>query len=133
MIWGSWEIRCFKGMAARRQASNQFIAGFAVSSAACGSRWGGRLQARNRRCRDKVARPGLAGKIGARLLPVGVTLQQFANNIIKWGKDAGGNAVSLARIATLNLEELKSAGITREIAQPWQQFYSYAAQMNPPT
>jgi RHS repeat-associated protein len=121
----------FQGMAARRQASNQFIAGFAVSSAAVGAA-GGAIAGAGSALPSQGAL-GLAGKIGARLLPVGVTLQQFANNIIKWGKDAGGNAVSLARIATLNLEELKSAGITREIAQPWQQFYSYAAQMNPPT
>ena len=32
---------------------------------------------------------------------------------------------------TITLSELQNAGVTRQIAVSWQQFYSYVAQMNP--
>ena len=119
----------FNQMSARRQASNQLIVAVVATSAIVGI-GGGALAGAGATLPSQGAL-GLGGNVGARLLPVGVTLQRFANDIIKWGKDAQGKAASIARIATLNLEELKSAGVTRDIAQSWQQFYTYADKMNP--
>jgi hypothetical protein len=47
---------------------------------------------------------------------------------MKWGT---GNAAALARAGTITLQELQASGITRQMAQSWRDFYSYAAQMNP--
>ena len=116
-------------MSARRQASNQLIVVVVTTSAAVGI-GGGAIAGAGATLPSQGAL-GLGGNVGARLLPVGATLQQFAKDIIKWGKDAQGKTASNARIATLNLEELKSSGVTREIAQSWQQFYTYVDKMNP--
>jgi len=47
---------------------------------------------------------------------------------MKWGT---GRAQNLARAGTVTLQEMRAAGITRQMAQSWRDFYSYVVQMNP--
>ena len=48
------------------------------------------------------------------------TLKRFGGEIMRWGT---GDASARARIAGLTKEELDTAGVTREIAERWRDFY----------
>jgi RHS repeat-associated protein len=114
------------GLERRADASNKLIAGVAIGSAVVGVA-GGAIAAGAGTAVTQSAM-GLGGNIGARLLPLGMTTAYFGQQVMRWGT---GNAQALARAGTVTLQEMQSAGITRQMAQSWQQFYSYVAQMNP--
>jgi hypothetical protein len=52
--------------------------------------------------------------------PRGMTLREFGTRVMRWGS---GNAAARARIRTLTREELERAGLTREMAEAWRDFY----------
>lgn len=52
----------------------------------------------------------------------------FGRNVMKWGT---GDASARARIATLTKEELQQAGVTREIAARWRDFYLEVKRLKP--
>jgi RHS repeat-associated protein len=63
--------------------------------------------------------------IGGNFIPVpqtpkGTSIRQFGRDIMKWGT---GDAEARARAVTLTREELERAGVTREIAEAWRDFY----------
>ena len=62
------------------------------------------------------------------LLPVGMNNSDFGKNVMKWGT---GDAAARARIQTLTREELKRAGVTKEMAQSWRDFYRQIKTLNP--
>jgi len=47
---------------------------------------------------------------------------------LQWGT---GSETARARIATLTRQELRSAGVTREIADEWRNFYRFVAKRTP--
>ncbi len=53
-------------------------------------------------------------------IPSGVSVAEFGNKVMRWGT---GNDAARARIATLTRQELESAGVTREMAEAWREFY----------
>jgi hypothetical protein len=52
--------------------------------------------------------------------PRGKTLREFGTRVKRWGS---GNAAARARISTLTREELERAGLTRDMAEAWRDFY----------
>jgi hypothetical protein len=72
----------------------------------------------------------LAGKIESALgvvqklprppIPGGVTVKEFGNKIMRWGT---GSETARGRIASLTRQELEAAGVTREMAEAWRDFY----------
>jgi len=63
--------------------------------------------------------------IGSTFLPVpqtppGTSVPKFGKDIMKWGT---GDAEARARAANLTREELERAGVTREMAEQWRDFY----------
>ncbi len=61
------------------------------------------------------------------LLPAGMNNSDFGKNVMKWG--TGDNAAR-QRIATLTREELERAGVTKEMAQSWRDFYKAIKALN---
>ncbi len=54
-------------------------------------------------------------------IPKGVqSLQEFGISVMKWGNGAAG---ARARMKTLTRAELKRAGVTRDMAEQWRDFY----------
>lgn len=72
------------------------------------------------------------GSEGGRLppppVPPGMSVSDFGNRLMRWGT---GHESARARIATLTREELERAGVTREMAEAWQDFYLNEAARNP--
>ena len=60
--------------------------------------------------------------------PRSMTLREFGQRVMQWGT---GNAVARARISTLTRQELEHAGLTREIAEGWRDFYHHELARNP--
>ena len=58
----------------------------------------------------------------------GITLREFGTRVMRWGT---GNAAARARIRTLTREELERAGLTREMAEAWRDFYRNEFARNP--
>lgn len=56
------------------------------------------------------------------------TLREFGTKIMRWGT---GDAAARARSETLTREELEQAGITRQIAEAWRDFYRAEVSRNP--
>ncbi len=52
--------------------------------------------------------------------PPGTTRNEFGTRIMKWGT---GDAAARQRIGSLTREELERAGVTRELAEQWRDFY----------
>ena len=52
--------------------------------------------------------------------PSGMTLRAFGQRVMRWGT---GDAAARARIPTLTREELERAGLTRDLAEAWRDFY----------
>jgi len=48
--------------------------------------------------------------------------------VMRWGS---GDAAARARISTLTREELERAGLTREMAEVWRDFYRHENARNP--
>jgi RHS repeat-associated protein len=63
-----------------------------------------------------------------RPLPPGVTQAQFGNEVMRWGT---GNAAARERIATLTREGLTKAGVTKDMARAWRDFYRTVARETP--
>lgn len=57
-----------------------------------------------------------------------MTQRQFGISIMRWGK---GHIEACERVATLTKGELEKAGITRDIALQWRNFYLHVAECNP--
>jgi hypothetical protein len=57
-----------------------------------------------------------------------MTLREFGTRVMQWGS---GNAAARARIRTLTREELERAGLTREMAEAWRDFYRNELARNP--
>ena len=57
-----------------------------------------------------------------------MTLREFGQRVMRWGT---GNEVAMARISTLRREELERAGLTREMAEAWRDFYRHELARNP--
>lgn len=53
-------------------------------------------------------------------LPEGMTPAYFGRDVMKWGT---GDRTAESRIQTLTVEELRSAGVTAEMADAWRLFY----------
>jgi hypothetical protein len=53
---------------------------------------------------------------------------QFGSEVMRWGT---GDAEALARIDSLTREELQQAGVTRDIALQWRNFYRSELVRNP--
>ena len=60
--------------------------------------------------------------------PSNTTVGQFGRDIMKWGT---GDAEARARAATLTREELERAGVTRQIAEAWRDFYKEVVKQIP--
>lgn len=52
----------------------------------------------------------------------------FGNQVMKWGT---GDAAARARMATLTREQLQRAGVTKELAAQWRDFYREVARATP--
>ena len=57
-----------------------------------------------------------------------MTLREFGQRVMRWGT---GDAAARARIQTLTREELAHAGLTRNLAEAWRDFYRYELHRNP--
>ncbi len=115
------------GLERRADASNKLIAGVAVGSAAVGVA-GGALVAQRGGAAVVQSTVALGGNIGARLLPVAMTTAYFGQQVMKWGT---GHAQALAaRAATVTLQEMQAAGITRQMAQSWRERAGMAGPRN---
>ena len=55
-------------------------------------------------------------------------MREFGQKIMKWGT---GDAEARARAATLTKQELEQAGVTREMAEAWRNFYRGVAKATP--
>jgi len=60
--------------------------------------------------------------------PPKTTVPEFGKKIMQWGT---GDAEARARAATLTKQELEQAGVTREIAQAWRDFYREVVRPTP--
>jgi hypothetical protein len=68
------------------------------------------------------------GKLPIPRIPEGVTQASFGRDVMKWGT---GNAAARGRIASLTREELTRAGVSRDMALAWRDFYRNEAVRNP--
>lgn len=68
---------------------------------------------------DRLLRP---------LTPGNMTLREFGQRVMRWGS---GDTAARVRIRTLTREELERAGLTREMAEAWRDFYRYESARNP--
>lgn len=57
-----------------------------------------------------------------------MSLREFGNKVMRWGSR---NEAARERIATLTKEELQAAGVTREIAEAWRDFYRHEMKRMP--
>ena len=57
-----------------------------------------------------------------------MTLREFGQRVMRWGS---GDTAARARISTLTRAELERAGLTREMAEAWRDFYRYESTRNP--
>ena len=57
-----------------------------------------------------------------------MTLREFGQRVMRWGT---GDSAARARIQTLTREELTRAGLTRNLAEAWRDFYRYELHRNP--
>jgi len=57
-----------------------------------------------------------------------MTLHAFGQRIMRWGT---GSEAARARMASLTRAELVQAGVTREMAVAWRDFYLHALVRNP--
>ena len=60
--------------------------------------------------------------------PSGMMLRTFGQRVMRWGT---GDAAARARISTLTREELERAGLTRDVAEAWRDFYRHELLRNP--
>jgi hypothetical protein len=60
--------------------------------------------------------------------PRGITLREFGTQVMRWGS---GDAAARARLRTLTREELERAGLSREMADAWRDFYRHELARNP--
>ena len=58
----------------------------------------------------------------------GMTVSFFGSHVMRWGS---GDDAAIERIQTLTVDELKSAGVTIEIAEEWRLFYREVIVDNP--
>jgi len=63
---------------------------------------------------------GTVQKLPRPPIPSGMTIAEFGNKVMRWGT---GNEAARARIATLTREELEAAGVTKDMAEAWREFY----------
>ena len=56
------------------------------------------------------------------------TISEFGTRVMRWGT---GDAAARARAESLTREELEQAGLTRQIAEAWRDFYSDEVLRNP--
>ena len=77
--------------------------------------------------RKKWARPGIL-RLPVPPVPKGMTVSDFGKKALKWGK---GDAAAEARIKTLTRLEVSDAGVTRDMAQGWRNFYCNEKMRNP--
>jgi RHS repeat-associated protein len=61
-----------------------------------------------------------ATRLSVPQIPGGMSIAEFGKRVMRWGT---GNTEARARIATLTKTELQAAGVTREIAETWRDFY----------
>jgi hypothetical protein len=73
------------------------------------------------------ALPG-AGRLPVPSTPGGMSLNQFGTRVMRWGT---GDETARARRGTLAREELQRAGVTREMAEAWRDFYINEKARNP--
>ncbi|HXG63695.1 MAG TPA: RHS repeat-associated core domain-containing protein, partial [Blastocatellia bacterium] len=78
--------------------------------------------------RRKADRLKLGPKNPRPATPGGMTPAQFGQQVMRWGRSS---AEARQRIATLTREELENAGVTKEIAQAWREFYRKEMARNP--
>src|SRR5215510_6806105 len=73
-----------------------------------------------------------SGAGGSRLpppaVPQGMTLHTFGHGVMQWGT---GSEAARARMATLTRAELVRAGVTRDMAEAWRDFYLHELRRNP--
>jgi hypothetical protein len=62
------------------------------------------------------------------ILPAGMSNSDFGKNVMKWGT---GDQAARERISTLTREELEKAGVTKEMAKSWRDFYQQVKATNP--
>jgi len=60
--------------------------------------------------------------------PNNMGTSEFGKNVMKWGT---GDEAARARMATLTKEELQRAGVTKELATQWRDFYREVARITP--
>ncbi len=60
--------------------------------------------------------------------PAKTTVPEFGKKTMQWGT---GDAEARARAATLTKQDLEQAGVTREIAQAWRDFYREVVRPTP--
>lgn len=68
------------------------------------------------------------GRLLPPLTPQGMTLREFGQRVMRWGS---GDTAARARISTLTREEMVRAGMTRELAEAWRDFYRNESVRNP--
>jgi len=57
-----------------------------------------------------------------------MTNSVFGQDVMKWGT---GDAAARARMGTLTRAELEGAGVTKDIAKSWRDFYQQVKASNP--
>jgi hypothetical protein len=77
---------------------------------------------------DETGSIGGGGRFPLPDLPEGMTRSQFGTDVMRWGT---GDAEALARIDSLTREELQQAGVTRDMALQWRDFYENELARNP--
>jgi hypothetical protein len=68
------------------------------------------------------------GRLPPPAVPQGMTLHAFGHIVMRWG---AGSEAARARTTTLTQEELVRAGVTREMAEAWRDFYLHELRRNP--
>jgi uncharacterized protein DUF4951 len=77
---------------------------------------------------DETGSIGPGGRLPRPGLPEGMTPRQFGRDVMRWGT---GDADALSRIDSLTREELEQAGVTRDMALQWRDFYRSELARNP--
>jgi hypothetical protein len=105
-------------------SATMLLGGEALGAIVRSGRFGGLVA----RLADETGTIGGGGRLPLPDLPQGMTRSQFGSEVMRWGT---GDAEALARIDSLTREELQQAGVTRDIALQWRNFYRSELVRNP--